>query len=338
MPREGIPIRFVRASGFPGGRPSMALARFFANLAIGFCQACVIVLTFRPTVIVGTGGFASAPVMFAAAFLRRLGLSRARLYVHEQNAEPGKLNQVVGRLADRVFVTFPETLRRFPGNGVLAGYPLRRRIAAVDREQARARLDFVIPPGRQVVFAFGGSQGARTINRAVVDALGDLIPLKDRLFVVHGTGLFKGAGYDAGADTKARLESVYTEAERREIESFYVSRPFFYQIEDVYALADLVVDAGRGGQPLRDCLARPAGDRHPEGEPAGRPPGDERARHGPMRRRGGDLRGRQPGGRTDRRAGGRPDARRRDHQAALRRRRARGDGAAQPRLQPGRRR
>jgi UDP-N-acetylglucosamine--N-acetylmuramyl-(pentapeptide) pyrophosphoryl-undecaprenol N-acetylglucosamine transferase len=247
VPREGIPLKFVRASGYPGGRPSMALVRFVSNLAVGFCQACLIVLRFRPTVIVGTGGFAAAPVMFAAAALRTLGLSQARLYVHEQNAEPGKLNQAVGRLADRVFVTFPETLRRFPGNGVLTGYPLRRRIGAVDREQARARLDFEIPPGRQVVFAFGGSQGARTINRTVVDALRYLLPLKDRLFVVHGTGLFKSGAYDAGADTKARLESTYTEAERREIGSFYVSRPFFHQIENVYALSDLVVARGGAG-------------------------------------------------------------------------------------------
>jgi UDP-N-acetylglucosamine--N-acetylmuramyl-(pentapeptide) pyrophosphoryl-undecaprenol N-acetylglucosamine transferase len=247
VPREGIPIRFVRASGYPGGRPSMALARFLGNLAVGICQACLIILTFRPTVIVGTGGFASAPVMFAAALLRRLHLSRARLFVHEQNAEPGKLNQTVGRLADRVFVTFPETLRRFPGNSVLTGYPLRRRIAAVDREQARSSLDFAIPPGRQVVFAFGGSQGARTINRAIVDALRYLMPLGDRVFVVHGTGLFKGGDYDATADTNGRLQSAYSEAERREIASFYVSRPFFYQIENVYAIADLVVARGGAG-------------------------------------------------------------------------------------------
>jgi UDP-N-acetylglucosamine--N-acetylmuramyl-(pentapeptide) pyrophosphoryl-undecaprenol N-acetylglucosamine transferase len=146
-----------------------------------------------------------------------------------------------------VFVTFPETVGRFPGNAVLSGYPLRRRIAAVEREQARARLDFEIPPGRQVVFAFGGSQGARTINRAIVDALRFLAPYKDRLFVVHGTGLFKGGAYDAGADTRARLEAGYSEAERREIASFYVSRPFFYQIEDVYAVADLVVARGGAG-------------------------------------------------------------------------------------------
>ena len=245
VPREEIPIRFVRASGYPGMRPSLALARFLGNLAVGGLQATLILLSFRPDVIVGTGGFASAPVMFAAAALRRLRIGHARVYVHEQNAAPGKLNQLVGRLADRVFVTFPETLASFPRNGLVTGYPLRRRIAAVDREEARAALDVAVPPGRRVVFVFGGSQGARTINRAIVDALGDLLPHRDRLFVVHGTGLFKSRTYDAAEDTRRRLEARYSEEERRAIASFYASRPFFYHIEQVYALADLVV--GRAG-------------------------------------------------------------------------------------------
>jgi UDP-N-acetylglucosamine--N-acetylmuramyl-(pentapeptide) pyrophosphoryl-undecaprenol N-acetylglucosamine transferase len=247
VPREDIPIRYVRASGYPGLRPSFALAAFFANLSVGLFQALAILLSFRPDVIVGTGGFASAPVMFAAALLRKLRLSRVRVYVHEQNAAPGKLNQVVGRLADRVFVTFPETLSSFPSNGVVSGYPLRKRIASVDHAAAAAALDFTIPPGRDVVFAFGGSQGARTINRAVVDALGDLLPHRDRLFIIHGTGLFKGRTYDAEADTRARLDARYSADERKLIDSFYVSRPFFYQIENVYAVSDLVVARAGAG-------------------------------------------------------------------------------------------
>ena len=247
VPREGIPIRFVRAVGYPGARPSAALLRFLAEISVGTLQALFILLRFRPDVIVGTGGFASAPIMFAAAILRKLRMGHARVYVHEQNAAPGKLNQLVGRLADRVFVTFPETLVQFPANGIVSGYPLRRRIAAVAREDAFSRLDFTIPPGRQVVFAFGGSQGARTINRAVVDALRHLLPYQDQLFVVHGTGLFKSTGYDAGEDTAARLREQYSEAERAAIERFYVSRPFFYQIENVYAVADLVVARGGAG-------------------------------------------------------------------------------------------
>ena len=157
-----------------------------------------ILLRFRPDVIVGTGGFASAPVIFAATFLKKLRLSKARVFVHEQNAVPGKLNRLVGRFAEKVFVTFPETLSLFPGNGALTGYPVRKRIGHVAPEEARARLDFAVPEGRTVVFVFGGSQGSRSLNRGLVDALGDLMPHADRLFVVHGTGLFKGGGLRRG--------------------------------------------------------------------------------------------------------------------------------------------
>ncbi|HNV02338.1 MAG TPA: UDP-N-acetylglucosamine--N-acetylmuramyl-(pentapeptide) pyrophosphoryl-undecaprenol N-acetylglucosamine transferase [Vicinamibacterales bacterium] len=248
VPREGVPIRFVRASPYPGARPSLAWPGFLFDLLVGTAQALAIVRSFRPDVIIGTGGFASAPTMVAAAILRRLGLTEARLYVHEQNAAPGRLNLLVGRLADRVFVAFDDTLAAFPSNGVLAGYPLRRRIRRLDPEAARAALDFAVEPGRRVVFAFGGSQGARTINRAVVDALGSLLPHKDRLLVVHGTGLRRGAGaLDPDADARARLAERYTEEERRAIAGFYVARPYFHQIEHVYALADLVVVRGGAG-------------------------------------------------------------------------------------------
>ncbi|MCL4806348.1 MAG: glycosyltransferase [Thermoanaerobaculia bacterium] len=247
VPREGIPIRFVRASGFPGARPSPALARFLFDLAVGTLQAVGLLLRFRPGVIVGTGGFASAPVIFAATALKKLGLSKVRVFVHEQNAVPGKLNRLVGRFAEKVFVTFPETLSLFPGNGALTGYPLRKRIGHVAPEEARSRLDFEVPPERTVVFAFGGSQGSRSLNRGLVDALGDLLPHADRLFVVHGTGLFKGGGYDAGADTAERLAARYSAEDRERIATFYVSRSYFHDIASVYAVAGLVVIRGGSG-------------------------------------------------------------------------------------------
>ncbi len=248
VPREGISIRYVQASAYPGARPSLQWPGFLANLFFGVLKALFLIRRFRPDVIVGTGGFASAPVMFAAALLKRASFCNARVFVHEQNAAPGRLNLLVGRLADRVFVSFPETLAAFPANGIMAGYPLRRRIQAVERSEARQSLDFAVPAGRTVVFAFGGSQGARTINQAVVDALGSLLPYRDRLFVIHGTGLrTSGSGYDAGQETTARLRARYTDEQRHQIESFYVSRPFFHEIERVYAMSDLVVvRAGAG--------------------------------------------------------------------------------------------
>ncbi|MCU0257156.1 MAG: glycosyltransferase, partial [Vicinamibacterales bacterium] len=239
---------FVRAAAFPGVRPSLAWVSFLLNLLLGTLKALWVVRRFRPDVIVGTGGFASAPVMLASGLLRRVGLLRARVYVHEQNAAPGKLNLLVGRLADQVFVSFRETLAAFPDNGALTGYPLRHRIQPSTPDTARAALDFTVPEGRQVVFAFGGSQGARTINNAVVDALADLLPMRDRLFIVHGTGLRSpGRAYDPGAETQGRLEQRYDAATRALIDTFYVSRPYFHGIEHVYALTDLAVVRGGAG-------------------------------------------------------------------------------------------
>ncbi len=246
VPREGIPIKYVRASGFPG-RMSPELIKFCANLAAGVLQSIFILLRFRPEIIIGTGGYVSAPVVMAAALLRKLHLCNASAFIHEQNAVPGKLNRLMGRFAYRVLVTFPETLAYFPKHGVLVGYPLRKRITRVSREEARQKIDFGIPADRKIILVFGGSQGSRTINRALVDSLGYLLPHRDRLFIVHGVGLFKSPEYNSMIDTKARLHRLYSPEQLKEIEGFYAYRAFFHNIELIYALSDLVVARGGAG-------------------------------------------------------------------------------------------
>jgi UDP-N-acetylglucosamine--N-acetylmuramyl-(pentapeptide) pyrophosphoryl-undecaprenol N-acetylglucosamine transferase len=246
VPREGIPIKFVRASGFPGSL-SPELVRFCANLAIGVLQSVFILLSFRPEIIVGTGGYVSAPIVIAAALLRKLHLVHSRVFIHEQNAVPGKLNRLMGRFAYRVLVTFPETLSFFPGSGVLVGYPLRKRIARVSREEAKQKVDLPIPDGRKVILVFGGSQGSRTINRALVDALKYLLPYRDRLFIIHGVGLFKSAEYNSLTDTEARMRRLYNSDQLRQIADFYSFRAFFHDIELFYVLSDLVVARGGAG-------------------------------------------------------------------------------------------
>jgi UDP-N-acetylglucosamine--N-acetylmuramyl-(pentapeptide) pyrophosphoryl-undecaprenol N-acetylglucosamine transferase len=258
VPREGIPIKYVRATGYPG-RISFKLAGFFLNLLAGTLQSLLILLSFRPEIVVGTGGYVSAPVIMAASLLRKIHLSKARVFIHEQNAVPGKLNRLMGRFAHQVLVTFPETLAYFPANGVLVGYPLRRRITGVSREEALQRISFRIPEGRKIVLLFGGSQGSRTMNQALVDALQYLIPFRDRLFIIHGVGLTKSEEYDAVHDTEARLRRSYSEAELRDIQGFYLYRAFFHDIELLYALSDLVVTrAGAGSLNEISAMGLPA--------------------------------------------------------------------------------
>ena len=153
----------------------------------------------------------------------------------------------MGRFAHRVLVTFPETLSYFPQTGAVVGYPLRKRITPVRREEARQKASLQIPAGRKVVLVFGGSQGSRTINRALVDALEYLLPYRDQLFIAHGVGLFKGSDYNSVADTEARLRKRYGEQQLRQIGSFYAYRAFFHDIELLYALSDLVVARGGAG-------------------------------------------------------------------------------------------
>jgi UDP-N-acetylglucosamine--N-acetylmuramyl-(pentapeptide) pyrophosphoryl-undecaprenol N-acetylglucosamine transferase len=246
VPRRGYPLAFVSAEGWPGAARPVALLRFGLKLALGVLKGAYLLLTFRPEMVIGTGGYVSAPVMLAAILLRRLGLFRGKTFIHEQNTAPGKLNLLVGGKVDAVGVSFPETLKFFPKTGRLVGYPVRRELGVTGREEARAALG--VPPGKKVVFVFGGSQGARTLNRALVEALPKLLEGGD-LFLIHGTGTYRGAGYDAVKDTEARLKDAGLAPGAGE----YLRRDFFHDIERCYAAADLVVCRGGAGTLTEIC-------------------------------------------------------------------------------------
>lgn len=257
--RVGYPLYFVSSTGFPGLRPSLQTLRFLAKLTVGVVQSTALLLWFCPRWVVATGGYVSAPVILAALLLRLVGLGHTRIFLHEQNSIPGQLNALLGRWVDRVLLTFPQTLSFFPKNGCVVGYPIRDSIVQKSREEAAANLSFQVPEDRWVIFAFGGSQGARTINRAVVDALPYLLPYRDRLFIIHGTGLARSDQYDPAADTELRLQRVLSPEERGMLEGFYYRKDYFHNIADVYAVSDLIVcRSGAGSLNEISSLGKPA--------------------------------------------------------------------------------
>lgn len=245
--RAGYPIRYVKARGFPGFRPSAEFVRFLLTLATGVVQSFYLISTFQPGMIIGTGGYVSAPVIFANTLMRALGLSRAQVLIHEQNSVPGKLNRFIGRRADQVLLTFPQTRSFFAENSVVVGYPVRRSVTLEGKGDGGKTLPVSIPPWRKVIFVFGGSQGARTINRALVDALGPLQSRGQELFVIHGVGLMNGPDYHAWEDTQERLRRTYSLQEREEMSNFYYAQDYFHNIGDIYSRCDLVVCRGGAG-------------------------------------------------------------------------------------------
>ncbi len=248
IPRHGMRLIYTRARPFEGVRNPFMLILSLVVCALGALQCIVHLLRWVPQWIISTGGYVSVPTLLAALVLQKCFRAPFAVFLHEQNTIPGRANLVLGRWVDRVFVSFEQSLVFFPRNGVVSGYPVRRAISTSmgERETTPAPLPFPVPKGRKVVFIFGGSQGARTINRAVVEALPYLFPYRHKLFIIHGRGLAKTEIYDAQRDTEERIARLGEDV-RRELHEFYYAQDYFHHIEKIYEIADLVVARSGAG-------------------------------------------------------------------------------------------
>ncbi len=176
VPRAGVPFRTI-AAGQVRGQTPWTLARNLWRLARGYRQARALVDAFRPHVCFVTGGWVTAPVALAA---RRAGVP---LLIYLPDVTPGLAVRALQRLATRVAVTVPEAVAHFGDKAVVTGYPVRRAVLEAERPVARAALE--LPEDATVLLVFGGSRGARSINRAVVAGIAEWLPLA---YVLHITG------------------------------------------------------------------------------------------------------------------------------------------------------
>ena len=242
VPGRGYTLRYVRSRPFPRAISVINLGLFCLNLVLGVIGAFAILLRFRPDVVIGTGGFVSAPVMFAFCVLRKLGISSGKIFLYEPNSHPGLLNHVIGRFADRIGVAFEQAGRWFDMRRVaIVGYPVRREFLQLDRIGARQRLGF--GKEKHILIVVGGSQGSRAINQAVVDVL-PRMRIRENLVVIHVTGPVSGGEYDPVADTQQRLDELGLGADGDDPSDWYIRVPYAEKIEDLYAAADVVVCRG----------------------------------------------------------------------------------------------
>ena len=178
VPQAGVPFRTVAARKL-SRKPTLGAVVVLAISGWGVLQAMGLLRQWRPDVVLGTGGYASAGIMFAA------GLLRIPTVVHEANVVPGRVNRLLAKLCTRVALTYEASARYFPaGKTIVTGLPVRPDLLTAD--PARARAEYGLDAERPVLLVFGGSGGAQTLNRAVVAAL----PALERLGlqVVHQTG------------------------------------------------------------------------------------------------------------------------------------------------------
>jgi len=167
--------------------------KFFRSAAL----ARRIMKDFRPAAVIGTGSYVAFPAIFAAR------LAGIPVYIHESNAKFGLGNYLAGFFCRRAALGLPIARNPFAAKSVLAGTPIRGAFAGTpDRTDAREALG--LEAGKFTVLLFGGSQGARRLNAAFINALK---ALKGDIQALHITGR-KNFGAVSAAYAQAGLEDA----------------------------------------------------------------------------------------------------------------------------------
>ena len=166
VPKAGYRLEAVKVIGRGPGTITARNLRAVAVFGGATLRTLRVLRGFGPDVVVGTGGYVSLP---AAAGAKLLSIP---LVLHEQNSVPGMANRVARRFAMSVGVSFPGTERYFGPRAVLVGNPVRAALRDFDKRslQPAGRREFGLEEGRPTLLVFGGSQGARSINEAVLGA------------------------------------------------------------------------------------------------------------------------------------------------------------------------
>ena len=225
VPARGYRLELIDPVPLPR-RLSADLARVPTRLRHAVAQAGAVIDGMKADVVVGFGGYVALPAYLAAR--RR----RVPLVIHEANARAGLANRVGARFAAAVAVATP--VPSFP-RAARIGMPLRTAVSGLDRAAARAgaRRQWGLADDRPVLLVFGGSQGARRLNSAVVAAAGKL--LAAGVQVLHATGL---NNHD---DVTEALATEGVGAGGAGPGGGYVAVPYVDDMPAAYAAADLAL-------------------------------------------------------------------------------------------------
>lgn len=227
---EGFLQESITVEGLKG-RGWKKAALVLVKLPWTLVQGISILKRFSPRVVVGVGGYSSGPVCLAAWVL---GIPSA---IHEQNSYPGLTNRLLCRVVDRVFISFEESRPHFPGGSIyLTGNPVRD---ALFEGQGTT-------PGKErfTILIMGGSQGARPINRAFVQALE----------IIHERGRDPTVIHQSG---KGNYPELVEEYRARGLAGDVV--PFIENMAEAYQKADIVVSrAGAGTISELAALGKPS--------------------------------------------------------------------------------
>lgn len=205
------------------------------KLISSFFKARRIVRKFNPHAVIGTGGYASGPIMLAST---RHGIPSL---IQEQNSYAGLTNKQLGQKVQKVCVAYPGMERYFPKEKViLTGNPVRKDIIDLESKRNQAMVHFAFSTQEKTLLVIGGSLGARTINESILAGMDKLIDANVQ--VIWQTG-------------KMYFESVKAQVENKDLRRIRIF-DFLKQMDLAYAASDVVISRAGALSISELCLAR----------------------------------------------------------------------------------
>jgi UDP-N-acetylglucosamine--N-acetylmuramyl-(pentapeptide) pyrophosphoryl-undecaprenol N-acetylglucosamine transferase len=233
VPEAGYKIIGLWISGIQR-RFTLSNFLFPVKLVVSYLRAVVIVKRYNPHAVVGTGGFASGPIMIAATRFKIPAV------IQEQNSFAGLANKQVAEKASKVCVAYEGMERYFPPSKiVITGNPVRKDILSVGEKSEKGKIHFGFEETRKTLLVIGGSLGARTINESMVAGIEKLI--------------------DAGIQVVWQTGKVYYDIVQEQVSKVDKRRirvlDFLKEMDLAYAAADVVISRSGALAVSELCIA-----------------------------------------------------------------------------------
>lgn len=234
VPEAGYPIIGLWITGIQR-KFTLSNLLFPVKLVVSYVRAMVIVKRFKPHVVIGTGGFASGPMMMAATRFKIPAL------IQEQNSFAGLANKQVADKVSKVCVAYEGMEKYFPAEKVvLTGNPVRKDILTVNEKTEKGRSHFGFEQGHKTLLVIGGSLGARTINESMLRGIEKLMDAGVQVIWQTGKGYF------------SVVQAQLAKYDKRRLRVF----DFLREMDLAYAAADVVISRSGALAVSELCIAR----------------------------------------------------------------------------------
>lgn len=249
MEMEKVPAAGYRIEGLPIAGLQRKLT--LSNLALPFkviksvSMAKKLIRGFKPDIAIGVGGYASAPLLWAAG---KMGIPTL---IQEQNGYAGLTNKILGKKAGSICVAYEGMERFFPADRiVISGNPIRSEIVpATEAMKAEAYRFYGLDPQKKHIFVVGGSLGSGTLNNAMKKWISDGCPAGEDIEVI----------WQCGKYYKASVDAFMEEAEKagKPVKGIQHS-DFIMRMDLAYAAADVVISRSGASSVSELCAAQKA--------------------------------------------------------------------------------